>query len=221
MPDRTLTPQEREDMSAVSMLKDPFTVDPDKWTPLHMKLIKRAASYPEVDRIFVHPAIKKVLCEEAGRDRAWLAKVRPWWNHYYHFHVRLTCPPGAEGCEAQKSVSGDDGCGKELEDWYAMLKKAAIALNAPRLRPNHSLERRSFEWPICPENAEQCLRQAASSPLPTPTACLRQCSVLSPAKNPALRRPRSIRLRDKPWPEAVLLGRCLCPTAIRSGDGSD
>jgi penicillin-insensitive murein endopeptidase len=66
MPDRILTPQERENMTAVSMLKDPFTVDPDKWTPLHTKLIKRAASYPEVDRIFVHPAIKKVLCEQAG-----------------------------------------------------------------------------------------------------------------------------------------------------------
>ena len=131
MPDRILTPQERESMSAVSMLKDPFTVDPDKWTPLHTKLIKRAASYPEVDRIFVHPAIKKVLCEQAGKDRAWLAKVRPWWNHYYHFHVRLTCPPGAEGCEGQTPVSGDDGCGQELADWYAMLKKAAIALTKP------------------------------------------------------------------------------------------
>ena len=60
MPDRILTPQDRENMSAVSMLKDPFTVDSDKWTPLHTKLIKRAASYPEVDRIFVHPAIKRV-----------------------------------------------------------------------------------------------------------------------------------------------------------------
>jgi penicillin-insensitive murein endopeptidase len=47
MPDRILTPQERENMTAVSMLKDPFTVDPDKWTPLQTKLIKRAASYPE------------------------------------------------------------------------------------------------------------------------------------------------------------------------------
>jgi len=59
MPDRILTPEERENMVAVSMLKDPFTVDPDKWTPLHTKLVKRAASYPEVDRIFVHPAIKR------------------------------------------------------------------------------------------------------------------------------------------------------------------
>jgi penicillin-insensitive murein endopeptidase len=32
MPDRTLTTQEREDMTAVSMLKDPFTVDPNIFT---------------------------------------------------------------------------------------------------------------------------------------------------------------------------------------------
>ncbi len=96
MPDRVLTTEERESMVAVSMLKDPFTVDPDKWTPLHTKLLKRAASFPEVDRIFVHPAIKKVLCEQAGEDRAWLAKVRPWWNHYYHFHVRVTLPAGSQ-----------------------------------------------------------------------------------------------------------------------------
>src|SRR6185437_10043818 len=27
----------------------------------------------------------------------------------------------------QKPLSGDDGCGQELTNWYAMLKKAAIA----------------------------------------------------------------------------------------------
>ena len=127
MPDRILTPEERENMMAVSMLKDPFTVDPDKWTPLHTKLIKRAASYPEVERIFVHPAIKKLLCDQAGNDRAWLAKVRPWWNHYYHFHVRVACPPEDSDCEPQKPPNGDDGCGQELSTWFAMLKKAAIA----------------------------------------------------------------------------------------------
>jgi penicillin-insensitive murein DD-endopeptidase len=127
MPDHTLTPEERETMTAVSMLRDPFAVDPDKWTPQHTQLIKRAASYPEVDRIFVHPAIKKVLCEHAGDDRAWLAKVRPWWNHHYHFHVRLSCPPAAADCKTQKPVGNDDGCGQELTNWYAKLKKAAIA----------------------------------------------------------------------------------------------
>ena len=129
MPDRILTEQEREDMTAVSMLKDPFEVDPQVFTLLNVKLIKRAASYPQVARIFVHPAIKKALCQMApqvGKDRAWLGKVRPWWNHHYHFHVRLACPPGMDGCENQKEVAGDDGCGQELVNWYAMLKKSAI-----------------------------------------------------------------------------------------------
>jgi penicillin-insensitive murein DD-endopeptidase len=75
----------------------------------------------------VHPAIKKVLCEQAGDDRAWLAKVRPWWNHYYHFHVRLSCPPGAEDCKGQRSVGNLDGCDQEVASWYAKLKKAPIA----------------------------------------------------------------------------------------------
>jgi penicillin-insensitive murein endopeptidase len=139
MPDRILTPDEREDMSAASMLKDPFSVDPAVFTVMHVKLIKRAASYPQVARIFVHPAIKKALCQmasQAGKERAWLGKVRPWWNHHYHFHIRLVCPPGAAGCEDQKSVSGDDGCGQELVNWYAMLKTAAIAnAKAPVAKP--------------------------------------------------------------------------------------
>jgi penicillin-insensitive murein endopeptidase len=138
MPDRILTPQERENMTAVSMLKDPFTVDPDKWTPLHTNLIRRAASFQEVSRIFVYPAIKKVLCEQAGEDRSWLAKVRPWWNHHYHFHVRLTCPPGADDCEGQNPVGGDDGCGQELANWYVLLEKTAIAtakLPTPGAKP--------------------------------------------------------------------------------------
>jgi penicillin-insensitive murein DD-endopeptidase len=134
MPDRVLTPQEREDMSAVSMLKDPFTVDPNVFTLLQVKLIRRAASYAQVARIFVHPAIKKALCAQAsqvGKDTSWLGKVRPWWNHHYHFHVRLSCPPGMAGCENQKEVSGDNGCGQELTTWYAMIKKAAIESAKP------------------------------------------------------------------------------------------
>ena len=36
-----------------------------------------------------------------------------------------------DGCEDQKDVSGDDGCGQELANWYAMLKKAAIESAKP------------------------------------------------------------------------------------------
>ena len=68
-----------------------------------MRLIKRAASYPAVERIFVHPAIKKALCEDTAKDtdRAWLSKVRPMWGHHYHFHIRIVCPAGSTNCEHQ------------------------------------------------------------------------------------------------------------------------
>ena len=126
MPPRRLTEQEREDMSAVSMLgPDKLAVDPKIWTATHARLIKRAASSPAVERIFVHPAIKKALCEQAaslGGNRSWLGKVRPWWDHHYHFHVRMGCPAGSATCKPQDPVPGnDDGCGKELAEWYARL----------------------------------------------------------------------------------------------------
>ncbi|MCC7251951.1 MAG: penicillin-insensitive murein endopeptidase [Hyphomicrobium sp.] len=122
MPDRKLTRREREDMSAVSMLKNAGEVDPKAWGEGQVKLIKRAASYSKVERILVHPALKKALCEAAGTDRAWLSKVRPYFGHYYHFHVRIGCPSGSSNCQSQPSVPGGDGCGAELTDW---LKRVA------------------------------------------------------------------------------------------------
>ena len=171
MPDRTLTPQERDTMIAVSMLKDPFTVDPDKWTPLHTNLIKRAASYSEVDRIFVHPAIKKVLCEQAGNDRGWLAKVRPWWNHYYHFHVRVSCPPEASDCEPQKPLISDDGCGQELTKWFTKLKRAAIAgTMQPAAGP--SKPRRSPTMAKLPQECSSVLTAGGFEPQPVKAEAL-------------------------------------------------
>ena len=121
MPNRKLTNREREDISATSMLDSTdIAVDPKVFTPGHVQLIKRAASYPEVERVLVHPAIKKALCEAAGPDRAWLGKVRPIQGHYYHFHIRIGCPAGSSSvCKPQTPVTGDDGCGKEVQEWLA------------------------------------------------------------------------------------------------------
>ena len=127
MPDRTLTHEEREKIEATSMLgEDETTVNGAVWTEAHLKILKRAASYHEVERILVHPAIKQVLCFQAGSDREWLSKVRPYWGHYYHFHVRISCPPGSANCTPQKSVPGDDGCGKELDDWLKLIAKIKL-----------------------------------------------------------------------------------------------
>jgi penicillin-insensitive murein endopeptidase len=119
MPDHELTRQEREDMSATNVVAaDRMDVDPSVWTASHRKLIQLAAEDPDVQRIFVNPAIKKALCREAGSDRAWLGKVRPWWDHDYHFHVRIACPANDPECTPQPPSPPGDGCGKELDYWF-------------------------------------------------------------------------------------------------------
>jgi penicillin-insensitive murein DD-endopeptidase len=119
MPDRRLSAQERESMSAVSMIKKGgLTVDGRLWTPAHARLLERAANYSEVERILVHPGIKKKLCDTVTGDRSWLRKIRPFWGHDYHFHVRIGCQPGSNGCKAQDAPPNDDGCGKSLAWWF-------------------------------------------------------------------------------------------------------
>lgn len=119
MPNRRFTNQEREDVSAVSMLKpNSLYVDQSKWTSSRTALLKHAASYSEVERIFVHPGIKKQLCETVSGDRNWLAKIRPYWGHFYHFHIRMRCQTGSPDCKPQEPISKDDGCGKSLDWWF-------------------------------------------------------------------------------------------------------
>ena len=131
MPERTLSTQEREMMSATNVVRtDGLDVDRTKWTPQHLALIKAAAEQPEVERIFVNPAIKKAICREATGDRWWLNKVRPMWGHNYHFHVRIACPAGDATCQAQDPVPPGDGCDASLAWWF---KEEVLH---PRLNPN-------------------------------------------------------------------------------------
>ncbi|ADP13164.1 penicillin-insensitive murein endopeptidase [Erwinia sp. Ejp617] len=89
------------------------------WQPEIDSLIKLAAQDSDVTRIFVNPAIKQQLCTGAGSDRAWLRKVRPWFQHRAHMHVRLRCPAGSLQCEDQPAPPPGDGCGAELQSWFA------------------------------------------------------------------------------------------------------
>ena len=84
----------------------------------HVKLIYLAASDPKVERIFVAPGIKKTLCDlYKNEDRAWLSKIRPWFGHRAHMHVRLKCPVDSPSCQKQDPVPSGDGCGAELYSW--------------------------------------------------------------------------------------------------------
>jgi penicillin-insensitive murein endopeptidase len=88
------------------------------WTHTHTELIRTAAQDPVVTRIFVNAAIKKALCREAGADRDWLSKVRPWYGHAEHFHVRIACPADSAECKPQPPPDPSDGCGNELDFWF-------------------------------------------------------------------------------------------------------
>ena len=120
MPNRELSRLEREEMSAANMVRpDRLDIDPAKWTPDHLAVIKAAAQDPAVQRIFVNAAIKKALCREASGDRSWLTKVRPYYGHDYHFHVRLACPAGEDACRDQDPVPPGDGCDASLAWWFS------------------------------------------------------------------------------------------------------
>lgn len=117
-PRRGLSIDEREILPAESLIRNRFELNQDLWTEGHARLLKRAASYSSVARIFVHPAVKKELCEWAGGDRGWLRKIRAWYGHDDHFHVRLKCPAGQPCLDQDKPPLGD-GCGTELAWWFS------------------------------------------------------------------------------------------------------
>jgi penicillin-insensitive murein endopeptidase len=76
MPNRDLSRLEREEMSAVNMVRpDRLDVDPAKWTSDHLAVIRAAAQDPEVQRIFVNAAIKKAL--PRGHGQSFMARQGP------------------------------------------------------------------------------------------------------------------------------------------------
>jgi penicillin-insensitive murein endopeptidase len=119
MPDHVQSREEREFGKATDVVaSNQLDVDADVWTPTHAKLIRAAAQDPAVIRILVNPAIKKALCREAGADRAWLFKVRPWYGHAEHFHVQLACPAGSAECKPADLPHAGDGCDHDLDFWF-------------------------------------------------------------------------------------------------------
>ena len=167
MPARTLSRDEREKMSATSMVNEKARViDRSVWTPGQVKLIRRAALDPRVARIFVNPAIKKALCQDTRGDRGWLNKVRPWWGHTYHFHVRLDCPPGMASCVPQKAPPAGDGCGPELDAWLQPPKppKTPPKPTKPAVKP------RPVVLADLPPACRQVLQAAPAGLAPVPAA---------------------------------------------------
>jgi penicillin-insensitive murein endopeptidase len=121
-------------MSAINVVaKDWNNVNHRIWSAKDAALIRTAAQEPLVERVFVNPAIKKQLCETVQGDRSWLHKVRPYWGHHDHIHVRISCPQGQAGCRTQAAPPPGDGCGKDLAWWFS--KEARQPPKKPGKKP--------------------------------------------------------------------------------------
>ena len=92
-------------------------VNPKNWDQNWVHLLKKAATHPDVARVFVNWMIKKHLCKITKIDRDWLRKIRPWWGHDRHFHVRLHCQSQSPDCRNQRDLSKVSPCGGE--DWFS------------------------------------------------------------------------------------------------------
>jgi penicillin-insensitive murein endopeptidase len=118
----------------------PSLLAPDKrslsrrWGPEQRFLIKTAAEHPRVDRILVNPVIKRALCRREG-GAAWLRKLRPWWGHDAHMHVRLKCPSESPDCVQQAAVPAGSGCGAQLAWWFSDEARSPRGAVASRPKP--------------------------------------------------------------------------------------
>lgn len=137
--DLTLSSAQRESISSISLRRENGAYVNNNWTRAHHEIMKAAAKDPAVERIFVFPGAKVQMCRDETGDRSWLSKIRPWYGHHYHFHVRLKCPPGTRGCVAQDSVPAGDGC-DDAQEWVNnILNPPPPDPNAPPPRPRRDL----------------------------------------------------------------------------------
>ncbi len=160
MPAKDYNAAERETVAPEFLAEnDGATVIASRWGEGWVRLLRRAASYPEVARIFVHPTIKKALCDAPQSDRRWMTKVRAYYLHNDHFHIRLRCPAGVKSCIPQADPSPDDGCGKELDYWIKRVAKPVAPVVA-QAGPS--------DVPPLPKEPPKPAVAAVAPPAPTP-----------------------------------------------------
>lgn len=123
---------ERDSPKGVTMVRHGGEMTAD-WGPDQASMLRIAASFPEVDRIFVNAGIKRAICQAYPGDKpGWIAKLRPWWGHDEHFHVRLHCPADSPDCQPTKAIPPGDGC-EEVESWLAAETRLA---SKPTAKPH-------------------------------------------------------------------------------------
>ena len=115
---RTSREERNNALARIMIDRSDWSLDQEAWTDDHVELVRLAASDPRAARIFIHPTLKRDICERDWEDRTWLRTLRPWFGHDAHFHVRLHCPAGSTSCVPQSAPPEGDGCGDELISWF-------------------------------------------------------------------------------------------------------
>lgn len=134
-----LSARDRENISSIDLQRAGGAYVNENWTRAHHEVIKAAAKDPAVARIFIFAGAKVQMCKDEKGNRAWLRKVRPWWGHNTHFHVRLACPKGMRGCIDQAAPPAGDGC-DDAEAWVqSLLNPPKPDPNAPKPKPRREL----------------------------------------------------------------------------------
>jgi penicillin-insensitive murein DD-endopeptidase len=144
MPDRVLSKDERDNMPFLNLVAgDRKHINSSVWTPAHAAFIRTAAEQPEVERVLVNAAIKKELCTMQGdKHPAWMSKVRPWYGHDDHIHVRLRCPADSPTCRKQDPPRDGPGCSdKDFKPWFAdkVLHPEPSTPSAEPAKPPHQI----------------------------------------------------------------------------------
>jgi len=136
--DKPLSDKDRAEPVMDSVLTDKGALIAAQWGPKQTELLRIFASDSRVERIFVNPAIKLAMCKTTKGDRSWLRRLRPWWGHDEHFHVRIACPAGDVDCVSGPPMPEGDGCGEELMSWIrngAWAVKPTGGARGPSLPP--------------------------------------------------------------------------------------
>jgi penicillin-insensitive murein endopeptidase len=120
---RSLSTRQRERTVARTVVDPKHRVIMRPWAEKVERVLRFASADQRVARIFVNPIIKRVLCQRRG-DHGYLRKVRPWYGHDDHFHVRLGCPKDSAQCIPQADIPAGDGCGA-LAFWFDEKAQAA------------------------------------------------------------------------------------------------
>ncbi len=126
---KNLSVRSREKLSATGMVDlNRFAVN-RHFGKKQVALLRAFAESESVDRVLVHFAIKRELCRTHANE-GWIQKLRPWFGHDHHFHVRVKCASTDSNCKNGEPIPTGNGCDGTLDWWWSDEARSADAKNA-------------------------------------------------------------------------------------------